>query len=99
MTAPQNNWRTVDLERSECVDLTGNGDLVTRQILETHWHSPLDEGPDEFVNLPVRAVIVDSAGPAVELGPWNLTPDDARLLAVSLKMLADLADGTTEVDR
>jgi len=94
---PNNTCRTVDLERSDCVDLTGMGDLVNRHVLEEHWHLILDEGPDEFVNVPVRAVIVDAAGPAVELGPWTLSPDDARLLAISLSILADLAEGTTEV--
>lgn len=94
---PNNTCRTVDLERSECVDLTGMGDLVTRYLLEEHWQLMLDEGTDEFVNVPVRAVIDAAAGPAVELGPWTLSPDDARLLATSLSILADLAEGTTEV--
>ncbi|MGI8417562.1 MAG: hypothetical protein ACR2P2_15455 [Nakamurella sp.] len=94
---PDNTCRTVDLERSECVDLTGMGDLVKRYLLEEHWHLILDEGTDEFVNLPARAIIVDAAGPSVELGPWSLSPDDARLLAASLSILADMAEATTEV--
>lgn len=46
-----------------------------------------------FVALPLRAVLGDH-DPRVELGPLSLSPDDARLLAQSLSLLADSVDGS-----
>ncbi len=85
---------TFDDERGDRIDLTGDGvHDAERRVVEQHWHVVQHDQSDEWVNLPARAVYVDAAGPAIEIGPFSLDPDDARLLAESLRMLADLAEG------
>lgn len=85
---------TVDYERGDRISLTGDGVLdADRHVLEQHVHVVADDESGEWVNLPARAVVIDCAGPGVELGRWSLSPDDARLLADSLRLLADLAEG------
>ncbi len=66
-----------------------------RLILEEHLVMVLLDQQDTFVVLPTRA-IRDDIDPRVEVGPLSLSPDDARLLAKSLVILADLVDGGTE---
>ncbi|WP_353647958.1 hypothetical protein ABLG96_13880 [Nakamurella sp. A5-74] len=84
---------TFDDERGDRIDLTGDGVLdAGRRVIEGHWHVVQHDATGDWVNVPARAVQVDSAGPAVELGPFSLSTDDARLLAESLRLLADLAD-------
>jgi hypothetical protein len=65
-------------------------------VLEQHRHVVLHEATDEWVTLTASAVFTDDGitGPAVHLGDWSLSPNDARLLAQSLTILADLADPT-----
>lgn len=66
----------------------------TRLVIEEHRHVVREDETDEWVILPVRGCVVDSLGPHIELGPYSLAPADARLLALSLTMLADMADPT-----
>lgn len=85
-----------DDDRGDRIDLIGDGVCdAERRVLEQHWHTWRHDSSDEWVNVPTRAVQIDSAGPAVELGPFSLSAPDARLLADSLRMLADLAEGRT----
>lgn len=60
-----------------------------RHLLEAHHHAARHDASDEWVTVPVRAVMVDCLGPRVELGPWSFTEDEARLLGASLVLLAD----------
>lgn len=84
----------LDYDRGPRVSLTGDGVLdAERHVLEQHWHTLLTDETDDYLNLPVRAVLIDPAGPAVEVGPWSVSPDEARLLAASLRILADTAEG------
>lgn len=71
---------------------SGNDMEPGRHILEEHLHVVLHDQADTFATLPARAVR-QVTGPAVEVGPLSLSPDDARLLAASLTILADVADG------
>lgn len=64
----------------------------TRLVLEEHRHVVREDETDEWVIVPVRGCVVDSHGPHIELGPFSLSPADARLLALSLTMLADMVD-------
>ena len=90
----------LDEARGDLVDLTGDGVADARRtVLEQHWHTLRHDRTDEWVNLPVRAVTIDAAGPAVEIGPWSLCPRDTLLLADSLRMLAERAEQDTGCDR
>lgn len=60
-------------------------------LLETHLHEVRHDASDEWVKLPVRAVIRDG-GPAIEVGSWSVTPAEAAVLAQSLLLLAEVAD-------
>jgi hypothetical protein len=52
-----------------------------------------DDALEDWQMVPVSATFVDSLGERIEFGPWSLTEDEARCLAVSLVQLADvLAD-------
>lgn len=83
-----------DHDRGDLVDLDGDGVRnCARHVIEAHHHLVRRDDSDDWVDIPARAVHVDSAGPAVELGPFSLSTPDARLLADSLRLLADLADG------
>ena len=62
---------------------------VTTHVLAEHQFTVLDEPSDEFRTILVRAVDQPLNGPSVHLGEWSMNPDDARLLAASLNLLAD----------
>lgn len=49
----------------------------------------LREPSDMFVTIRVWAVDQSNVGPSTHLADWSLSPDDARLLAASLNLLAD----------
>lgn len=84
---------TFDSPRGDHVALTGDGVLDARRtVLEEHHHQLQHHDSDRWIDVPARAVIVDIAGPTVEVGPFDLSPDDARLLGESLRLLAELAD-------
>lgn len=86
----------LDYDRGQRVSLTGDGVLdAERHVLEQHWHTLRTDETDGYLNLPVRAVLIDAAGPAVEIGPWSVSPDEAQLLADSLRILAAIANSTT----
>ncbi|SDO19072.1 hypothetical protein SAMN04515671_0089 [Nakamurella panacisegetis] len=85
-------WPTWDYDRGDTIDLDGHGGTVERIVLETHWHSGREDRTDGWVNFPVRAVCIDASGPSVELGQFSISPDQARVLADSLRILADVAD-------
>lgn len=86
------NRPTWDFHRGDMIDLDGNGGYVQRHELETHWHEGREDQTDEWISIPARAVIIDAAGPAVEFGRFSFSPHEARTLADSLQILADLAD-------
>lgn len=62
---------------------------MARRLLAEHSHDARHDATDEWVTLTTRAVLVEFSGPGVELGPWSFSPDEARLLAASLTILAD----------
>lgn len=61
----------------------------TTHVLAEHQHTVLHEPSDTFCTIRVRAVDQPRIGPSVHLDDWSLSPDDARLLAASLNLLAD----------
>ncbi|MCA1007419.1 hypothetical protein LCL87_17010 [Rhodococcus hoagii] len=63
----------------------------TRYGIERHIHNLRHDQLDEYQDVAVTAVF-SAGGGSVELGPWSMAPDEARLLAVSLTQLADLAE-------
>jgi hypothetical protein len=63
--------------------------VTTIHVLAEHQHTVLHEPSDQFRTIHVRAVDQGAFGPSVHLGDWSMRPDDARLLAASLTMLAD----------
>lgn len=65
---------------------------VARMVVERHIHQVRVDATDEWAYLPVTAVLWPGIGEVIELGPWSLSVQDARLLATSLQMLADLID-------
>lgn len=66
----------------------------TNVTLERHKHFLLNRDTDTFADVHAAAVILgDGIGPTVQLDRWDISPDDARLLADSLRILADLAEG------
>ncbi|NTW41870.1 MAG: hypothetical protein HGA44_18645 [Cellulomonadaceae bacterium] len=65
---------------------------VPRMVLERHIHQMRVDATDEWAYVPVTAVFWPGIGEVVELGPWSLSPEDARLLAASLTTLASLVD-------
>jgi hypothetical protein len=65
-----------------------------RYLMETHRITVRHDVSDEWFQLKISAVFIDSCGPAVEIGPWSVSPDEARVLAASLTMLADHADNS-----
>jgi hypothetical protein len=59
---------------------------------ERHWH---ELNRDETGHLePVAATVVgiDGIGGHIELGPWSMSPNAARLLSESLTALAKIAE-------
>lgn len=69
----------------------------SRVILDAAVIEPQDDSRDQFVTMPLRAVL-DPAGPRVEFGRYSLPPDEAREFAEALTSLAaqldDPEDGT-----
>ncbi|CAN5120346.1 hypothetical protein BH11ACT1_BH11ACT1_19260 [soil metagenome] len=63
-----------------------------RLVVERHLHQMRHDVTDDWAYVPVTAVLWPGVGEVVELGPWSLSVADARLLAYSLQMLADLVD-------
>lgn len=66
--------------------------MITTHVLAEHQHTVLHEPSDEFRTILARAVDQPRIGPSVHLGDWSLSPDDARLLAASLNLLADATE-------
>lgn len=62
---------------------------MDRYLLAEHEHDGRHDPTDEWISLTARAVLTEFSGPSVELGPWSFAPDEARLLAASLAILAD----------
>jgi len=54
------------------------------------------DASDGWQDMPIRAVVIDTYGPAVEVGPYSITPSQARRVAAFLNAAADVADPTTE---
>jgi hypothetical protein len=69
-----------------------DGYAAARMVVERHIHLMRVDATDEWAYVPVTAVHWDGIGQVVEIGPWSLNPADARLLARSLVILADLVD-------
>lgn len=69
-------------------------DVGPRYLMETHWHTVRHDVSDQWFELKVSAVHVNGSGPAVEIGPWSICPEEARVLATSLAMLADESEGS-----
>jgi hypothetical protein len=69
-----------------------DGYTDARMVVERHIHMMRVDATDEWAHVPVTAVYWPGVDQVVELGPWSLSPADARLLAQSLVMLADLID-------
>lgn len=65
-----------------------------REVVELHFHSVRHDPTDEWVSLPVRSVAHIGYDPMVEMGPLSIRVDEARLLAASLTIMADLAEQT-----
>jgi len=66
--------------------------VVDRLVVERHLHQMLHDASDGYDHVPVTAVYWPSIGEYVELGPWSMSPSDARTLAASLVALANLVD-------
>lgn len=64
-----------------------------RHILDAAVIEPQDDSRDQFVTMPLRAVL-DPAGPRVEFGRYSLPPDEAREFAEALTSLAAQLDST-----
>jgi hypothetical protein len=83
MTAP--NFPVLDYERpgDEYERIVQRADLVTFRVDET----------DEWVNLPVRIVYVDDglSGFVLEIGPYSVCGEDARLVANALAKFGQLS--------
>lgn len=58
-----------------------------RVILDAEVIEPQDDSRDEFVTMPIRAVI-DSMGPRIEIGRYSLDPGDADRLAAFIARFA-----------
>lgn len=68
-----NQFPVLDFDRGDMVDLTGQGDMSARIVLrEASVTARVDE-TDEWVDMPIRVVMIDSAGPAIEIGPFSFT--------------------------
>ncbi len=65
---------------------------VPRMVVERHIHQVRIDATDEWAYIPVTAVMWPGIDEVVELGPWSLSPEEARLLASSLLTLASLID-------
>lgn len=64
-----------------------------RRVIETHYVQAFDEHEQRSVRLPAAAAhLGPAADPAIELGHFTLSTDDALALAASLTLLAELAD-------
>ncbi|RYV52056.1 hypothetical protein [Pengzhenrongella frigida] len=61
----------------------------TLHVLAERQHTALHEPSDQFRTIRARAVDQPRIGASVHLGEWSMSPDDARLLAASLNLLAD----------
>lgn len=64
----------------------------TTTVIDRHEHYLLHEASDEFTTVPVVASYTDGMGPHVQLAGFSMTPQDARLLGLSLVQLANLFD-------
>jgi hypothetical protein len=62
-----------------------------RHILDAAVIEPQDDSRDQFVTMPLRAVL-DLGGPRVEFGRYSLPPDEAREFAQALTALAAQLD-------
>lgn len=83
----------VDFDRGDYVSIMEDDPYPSaRYELEQHLHVVREDRTDSWLTLPVRAVVVDGVGPAVEIGPYSVSPHEARMLADGLLVLADLAD-------
>jgi hypothetical protein len=65
---------------------------LTRFILERHYHLLQRDDTDEIGLVNVTAIYRDCFGPSIELGPFSMSPGDARALALSLSVLASVCD-------
>jgi hypothetical protein len=89
-----NPFPVVDYARGDLVDL--GGAIAGRYVLGRHEVVVRHDESDEWRTLPLRAVHVDAAGPAVEVGPYSISPREAREVAAMLRHLADVADGLNQ---
>lgn len=64
----------------------------SRLHVDRHWHTFTNDRSQEFETIRAAAVFEQGPGVSIELGPWSMTPHDARVLAASLTVLADAAD-------
>ncbi|OIQ84055.1 hypothetical protein GALL_341350 [mine drainage metagenome] len=67
-------------------------DDTPRLVLERHIHKMRHDATDAWDHVPVTAVYWPGVDQVIELGPWSLNVEGARLLAQSLTTLADLID-------
>ena len=66
-----------------------------RRLVARNHHRFCHDQSGELDYVPVSAVLWDSIGPSIELGPWSMGLTDARDLAQSLLTLVSLVDGRT----
>ncbi|MDH6679246.1 hypothetical protein M2284_003462 [Rhodococcus sp. LBL1] len=70
-------------------------DNAPRYLIDTQRTFQLHhDARDKFEDVSATAVYIDDGfnGPILELGPWSMTPRDARLLGDALRELAAALD-------
>lgn len=83
-----------DEERDREHPSPDGNDFLPRLVVERHIHQMRTDATDEWAHVPVTAVMWPSVGEVIELGPWSMSADEARLLAASLTALTNLIDTT-----
>lgn len=67
-------------------------DGSARLVVERHIHRMVLDATEDIAYVPVTATYFEGVGEQIELGPWSLSIDEARILAGSLVALSNLID-------
>lgn len=87
-----------DAERDGEHPSPDGNDFLPRRVVERHIHQMRTDATDEWSYVPATAVLWEGVGEVIELGPWSMSIDEARVLAASLVALTNLID-TKHPDR
>ena len=67
-------------------------DGAARLVVERHIHRMVLDATEDIAYVPVTATYFEGIGEQIELGPWSMSIDEARMLAASLVALTNLID-------